>query len=169
LIELIKAVQDLLDRKKPPTCVNDDDDDHSESDDDGYIPRTSNSNFNKASEEFDLLESYKRNRYRPKKWKTTASTVLSDFDMNSGKIEEIIVAPVEENGKDLPSGRNLGNYIDTKGGWMCYTSTRITRNIYPICGSLSSGRQQGVLLRLDVSDSLVFLAMFRDQDEQILG
>jgi hypothetical protein len=48
-------VQDLLDRKKPPTCVNDDDDDHSESDDDGYIPRTSNSNFNKASEEFDLL------------------------------------------------------------------------------------------------------------------
>ena len=115
MIELIKAVQDLLDRKKPPTCVNDDDDDHSESDDDGYIPRTSNSNFNKASEEFDLLESYKRNRYRPKKWKTTASTVLSDFDMNSGKIEEIIVAPVEENGKDLPSGRNLGNYIDTKG------------------------------------------------------
>jgi hypothetical protein len=47
--------------------------------------------------------------------KTTASTVLSAFDITSGKIEEIIVAPVEENGKDLPYGKNLGDYIDSKG------------------------------------------------------
>ncbi len=41
----------------------------------------------------------------PQKWKTTACTVLSAVDITSGKTEEIIVAPVEENGKDLPSGK----------------------------------------------------------------
>jgi hypothetical protein len=102
------------DRKNPPTCANDDNDDD-DNDDDGYVPRNSNSNFNKATEEFDQLESYKRYKYRPKKLKMTASTVLSVFDITSGKIEEIIVAPVEENGKDLPSGKNLGDYIDSKG------------------------------------------------------
>jgi hypothetical protein len=106
-------MQDLLDRNNPPTCANDDDHDD---DDDGYIPRNSNINFNKATEEFDLLESYKHNKYRPKEWKTrTAPTVLSNFDCDSGKIEEIIVAPVKENGNDLPSGRNLGDNIDSKG------------------------------------------------------
>jgi hypothetical protein len=61
------------------------------------------------------LESYKRNKYRPPKWKKTACTVLSVVDITSGKTEEIVVAPVEENGKDLPSGKNLGNYVDSKG------------------------------------------------------
>ena len=61
------------------------------------------------------MESYKRNKYRPPKWKKTACTVLSVVDITSGKTEEIVVAPVEENGKDLPSGKNLGNYVDSKG------------------------------------------------------
>jgi hypothetical protein len=30
-------------------------------------------------------------------------------------MEEIIVGPVEENGKDLPSGKNLGDYVNEKG------------------------------------------------------
>ena len=116
LVELIKAMQDLLDRKLPPTCANaDNDDDDSEDDDDGYENRTTNSNFNMATEEFNRLESYKRNKYRPKKWKTAPFTVLSAFDVNSDKIQEIIVAPVEEKGKDLPSRKNLGDYVDSKG------------------------------------------------------
>ncbi len=41
--------------------------------------------------------------------------MLSHVDVASGKTEEVIVGPVEENGKDLPSGKNLGNYVDTKG------------------------------------------------------
>jgi hypothetical protein len=45
----------------------------------------------------------------------SSSTVLSYVDVASGKTEEVIVGPVEENGKDLPSGKNLGNYVDTKG------------------------------------------------------
>ncbi len=107
-------MQDLLDRKHPPICANDDNDEDEDEDNDGYVPRNSNSNFNKATEEFDGLESYKCNKYRPKKWKTTACTVLSTVDKTS-KTEEIIVAPVEENGKDLPSGKNLGNYVGSKG------------------------------------------------------
>jgi hypothetical protein len=91
LIELIKAVQDLLDRKHPPIC---DDDDDKDEDDDGYAPQNSNSNFNKATEEFDELESHKRNEYRPQKWKKTACTALSVEDITSGKTEEIVVAPV---------------------------------------------------------------------------
>jgi hypothetical protein len=30
-------------------------------------------------------------------------------------MQEIIVGPVEENRKDLPSGKNLGDYINEKG------------------------------------------------------
>ena len=30
-------------------------------------------------------------------------------------MQEIIVGPVEENGKDLPSDKNLGDYVNEKG------------------------------------------------------
>ncbi len=108
-------MQDLLDRKHPPICANDDNDEDEDEDNDGYVPWNSNSNFNKATEEFNGLESYKRNKYHTKTWKTTACTVLSAVDITSGKTEKIIVAPVEENGKDLPSDKNLGDYVDSKG------------------------------------------------------
>ena len=53
LVELIKAMQDLLDRKHPPTCANAyEDDNDSEDDNDGYGNRNTNSNFNTATDEF---------------------------------------------------------------------------------------------------------------------
>jgi hypothetical protein len=113
LLELIKAIQDIQDRKHPPLYIDNDEDDVK--DDDEYVPWNSNSNFNKVTDELDQLESYKRNRYCPKQWKMSSSTVLSHVDVASGKTEEVIVGPVKENGKDLPSGKNLGNYVDTKG------------------------------------------------------
>ncbi len=42
------------------------------------------------------------------------SEILSGIGLN-GYMEEIIVGPVEENGKDLPSGKNLGDYAHEKG------------------------------------------------------
>jgi hypothetical protein len=42
------------------------------------------------------------------------SKILSGIGLN-GNIEEIIVGPVEENGKDLPSGKNVGDYVNEKG------------------------------------------------------
>jgi hypothetical protein len=41
------------------------------------------------------------------------SEILSGIGQN-GNRQEIIVRPVEENGKDLPSGKNLGDYMNEK-------------------------------------------------------
>jgi hypothetical protein len=42
------------------------------------------------------------------------SEILSGIGLN-GNMEEIIVGPVEENGKYLPLGKNLGDYVNEKG------------------------------------------------------
>jgi hypothetical protein len=42
------------------------------------------------------------------------SVILIGIRLN-GNMEEIIVGPVEENGKDLPSGQKLGDYVNEKG------------------------------------------------------
>ncbi len=42
------------------------------------------------------------------------SEILSGIGLN-GDMEEITVGPVEENGKDLPSGKKLGDYVNEKG------------------------------------------------------
>jgi hypothetical protein len=55
LLELIKAIQDIQDRKHPPLYIDNDEDDID--DDDKYVPRNSNSNFYKATDELDQLES----------------------------------------------------------------------------------------------------------------
>jgi len=48
------------------------------------------------------------------KWVRVNSEILSGIGQN-GNMQEIIVGPVEENGKDLPSGKNLGDYMNEKG------------------------------------------------------
>ncbi len=42
------------------------------------------------------------------------SEIPSGIGLN-GNMDEIIVRPVEENRKDLPSGKNLGVYVNEKG------------------------------------------------------
>jgi len=49
-----------------------------------------------------------------KEWARVNSEILSGIGQN-GNMQEIIVGPVEENGKDLPSGKNLGDYMNEKG------------------------------------------------------
>jgi hypothetical protein len=51
LLELIKAIQDIQDRKYPLLYIDNDEDDVK--DDDGYVPCNSISNFNKATDELD--------------------------------------------------------------------------------------------------------------------
>jgi hypothetical protein len=79
--------------------------------------------------------------------------MLSAVDITSSKTEEIIVAPVEENGKDLSSGKNLGDYADSKGRMDVLQFYQDQKKKSPTCGSLSSGSWLGVLLRLDVNGS----------------
>ena len=50
-------------------------------------------------------------------------------------MQEIIVGPVEENGKDLPSGKNLGDYIKEKGRMDVLKFLKTTRSASLPCGS----------------------------------
>jgi hypothetical protein len=68
-----------------------------------YLAEKTNCNYNRAEEEFNTFESFKHNKYRPK-WVRAKSEILSCIGLN-GDMEEIIVGPVEENGKDLPLGK----------------------------------------------------------------
>ena len=109
-------MQDYLDAKHPTLCVDSDDDDKNSNDsssNDGYHVEKTNSNYNRAEEEFKTFESFKRNKYRPE-WARVNSEILSSIGHN-GNMQEIIVGPVEENRNDLPSGKNLGDYINEKG------------------------------------------------------
>ncbi len=53
-----------------------------------------------ADGEFNNFESFKLNKYRPK-WVWDKSEILYGMGRN-GELEEIIVGPVQKNGKDLP-------------------------------------------------------------------
>jgi hypothetical protein len=107
-------MQDYLDVKHPSLCVDSDEGNSNDSSStDGYLAEKTTCNYNREEEEFNTFESFKRNRYRPK-WVRAKSESLSGIGLN-GDMEEIIVGPVEENGKDLPLGKNLGDYVTEKG------------------------------------------------------
>ena len=53
-----------------------------------------------------------------------AFAVLSAVNIARRKTKEFFVAPVEENEKELPSGKNLRNHVIE---WMYFSSTRIKR------------------------------------------
>ncbi len=87
---------------------------------------------------------------------------MSHVDVASGKTEEVIVGPVEENGKDLPSGKNLGNYVDTKGRMDVLQFYKDHKIDLPNLWIIVQQEAARVLLRWDVSGSLVSQAMFLD-------
>jgi len=102
-------MQDYLDAKHPTLCADSDDENSNDSgSNDGYLVEKTNSNNNRVEEEFNTFESFKRNKCRPI-W-VRVNEILSGIGQN-GNMQEIIVGPVEENGKDLPSGKNLGDYV----------------------------------------------------------
>jgi hypothetical protein len=80
---------------------------------DGYLTEKTKCNYNRAEEEFNTFESFKPNKYRPK-WVRAKSEILSGIGRNR-EMEEIIVGPVEENGKDLRLGKKLGDYVNENG------------------------------------------------------
>ncbi len=107
-------MQDYLDAKHPSLCVDSDDRNSNDSSStDGYLAEKTNSNYNRAEEKFNTFESFTRNKYRPK-WVKAKSEIHSGIGLN-GDMEEIIVGPVEENGKDLPSSKKLGDYVNENG------------------------------------------------------
>jgi len=70
-------------------------------------------NYNKAVAEFKLFENYKRKKHRPI-LDHSKSSFLSGED-SQGKAYEIAVGPILSRGKDLPSSKNIADYIDCQG------------------------------------------------------
>jgi hypothetical protein len=114
---LIQEMQNYLDAKHPSLCLDSDGDnsgdDSSGSLDDGFVLEKTTCNYNRAEEEFNNFESFKNNKYRPK-WVWDKSEILYGMGQN-GDLEEIIVGPVQDNGKDLPSAKSFETYVNEKG------------------------------------------------------
>ena len=109
-------MQDILDKKYPPIDDDSDDDNSEDSSDEEMeepVPTRVNSNYNKAEEELLLFESWKRKKYRPS-FDRSKSSILAGVD-DDGRKHEVIVGPILSRGKDLPSGKNLVDYIDCRG------------------------------------------------------
>jgi hypothetical protein len=107
-------MQDILDRES--SVITSPDRDSSESEDskeeEDFI-FADNMNYNKAVVEFKLFENYERKKYRPIV-DCSKSSFLSGED-SQGKAYEIAVGPVLSRGKDLPSFKNIADYIDCWG------------------------------------------------------
>jgi hypothetical protein len=86
-------MQDYLDAKHPSLCVDSDEGNSNGScSTDGYFAEMTNCSYDRAEEEFNTFESFKRIKYRPK-WVKNKSDILSGIGLN-GDMEEIIVGPV---------------------------------------------------------------------------
>ncbi len=64
------------------------------------------------------------------------SEIISGIGLN-GDMEEIIVGPVEENGKDLLLGKIFGDYVNEKGRMNVLKFFEEHKKYFPIvpCGS----------------------------------
>ncbi len=109
-------MQDILDSASPIiTSIMDESDINIDSDDDAFLPQSENIYYNLAEKELSIFESFKRPKYRPIFDKQNGHMLPGMYE---GSVKEIFVCPATKRGKDLPSGKNLIDYID-KQGWMC--------------------------------------------------
>ena len=139
---LLNDMQDILDRKQPPAADDDGEDEagkkaahgfggsdsdssdssssssDSSSSEDEVIPPQVNVNYNRVVEELDILEGYKQKKYRPK-FDKDKSKVLSNVTWDDAQEEyksyKIVVGPVRKRGQNLPSKKNLADYVDKNG------------------------------------------------------
>ena len=113
--DLVQNMQDILDSAAPIiTSIVDESDIDIDSDDDA-LPQTENINYNLADKELSIFEAFKRSKYRPMFDKQDGHVLTGMYEES---VKEIFVGPATKHGKDLPSGKNLIDYID-KQGRMC--------------------------------------------------
>jgi hypothetical protein len=101
-------MQDILDKNNAVLCYTLSDNSSSTDNKDDDIPRCDNMNHGKAKEELDEFERWKHKKYQPKVREMTVRHL-------TGESCEVMVGPVEERQKNLPSGHNLLEYIDIQG------------------------------------------------------
>ena len=114
-MELIQKMQDILDSASPDITSNGDDSDIDIDSDDEALPRTENFNYNLADKELSSFDEFKRSKYRPRFEMQEGKVLVGKYD---GSVKEIFIGRATKRGKDLPSGKNLFDYID-KQGRMC--------------------------------------------------
>ncbi len=98
---LLKKMQDSLDKNNPLLCYTLSDNSSSEAWHD-------NMNHGKAKKELEEFEHFKHKKYQPKIREVTARCL-------TGESCQIMVGPVNQKGKSIPSGHNLFDYIDVQG------------------------------------------------------
>jgi hypothetical protein len=105
---LLCKMQDILDKKNTVLCYTLSDNSSSTDDEDDDIPQRDYMNHVKAMNELDEFERFQRKKHQPKVREMTARCL-------TGESCEIMVSPVEEKRKNLPSLHNLFEYIDIQG------------------------------------------------------
>jgi hypothetical protein len=109
---IISLMHDILDRNTViivESCSSGDDDS-----DDEVLEPTGNANYNRAVDEFSAFERFKKKKYLPVLKKTQQGS-LSNNSGDESTMKELFVGPVVSKGKDLPSGKNLADYVDQFG------------------------------------------------------
>ena len=102
---LLRKMQDILDDKFPVLVESSSSEDE---DEDGVMVDRDNSNYNRAVEELERFERFKKSKYRPEIEMVTAKVL-------KGPGGELVIGPAKSPGKNLPSGKNLFQYVDSRG------------------------------------------------------
>lgn len=106
---LLQMMQDILDSKDPLQGAMSSDD--SEDSRDGSLPSVLNNNHKKAEHELRLFENHKKAKYLPDLKEDGRHITLGD---NPDRYL-IVGKVVQERGDDLPSKKNLADYLDNNG------------------------------------------------------
>jgi hypothetical protein len=79
------------------------------------VPWNSNSNFDKATEEFNGLESYKCNKYHPKNGKRLHALCCLLLISLAARLRRSLLHQWRRMEKTYHLVKNLGDYVDSKG------------------------------------------------------
>jgi hypothetical protein len=111
--KVLSMMHDIMDKDATIHIASSSDDESNSSDDsDENVPLSGSSNYNKVAEEFGKFERFKMKKYLPRIEPTTSGVLQGEYN---GKMKKLWIGKVEKAGKDLPSGRNLASYIDSRG------------------------------------------------------
>ena len=155
---LLQRMVRIVDRKCPSTSRTTGDADVLDSKDDD-VEFGTNENYSAADKEWKHFETYKIKRHRPFVEVKKART------LGEGN-RKILVGPVETKGEDLPSGKNIADYVDKCGRMDLLRFLRTTETCFQLCGLYHSAKCQIKSLKWGVSVFSTFLVMSHQKSEQ---
>jgi hypothetical protein len=99
-----------------------------DSSDDEQVPRCENANHTRANDEFLAFEKFKKKKYQPVLEKPKHGGLVGEYN---GKAKELWIGAVVEKGKNLPSKKNLADYIDERGRMQLLSFFRDHKKSFP--------------------------------------